>query len=52
MDVQKQESINETNDLLRKFGSSERIRNPETDVILKGKRILNELIQNFSFIKE
>jgi len=52
VDIQKQEFINETNDLLRKFWSSERIRNPETDVILKGKRILNELIQNFSFIKE
>ncbi|MDP2103637.1 MAG: hypothetical protein Q8K26_01800 [Candidatus Gracilibacteria bacterium] len=51
-DKEKQGFINETNDLLKKFGSSERVRNPDTDILLKGKRILDEFIQNFSSIKE
>lgn len=52
LDKEKQVFIDETNELLRKFWSSERVRNPETDILLKGKRILDEFIQNFSSIKE
>lgn len=52
VDKEKQGFIDETNDILRKFGSSERVRNPDTDILLKGKRILDEFIQTFSSIKE
>lgn len=52
VDKEKQGFIDETNNILRKFGSSERVRNPNTDILLKGKRIIGEFIQNLSSLKE
>lgn len=45
--IEKQGFLTETNDLLKKFGSSVTIRNPETDVLLKIKRIIHGIHFDF-----
>lgn len=49
--VEKQGFLNETNELLKKFGSSVTIRDPDTDVFLKIRRIIGHLYLSF-FAKE
>lgn len=49
--IEKQEFLKETNELLKKFGSAVKIRNPETDISLKIQRIIKEIYLNF-FIKK
>ncbi|MDD5377057.1 MAG: hypothetical protein PHH16_02980 [Candidatus Gracilibacteria bacterium] len=49
---EKQEFLKETNDLLKRFGSGVKIRNPETDVSLKIQRVIKDMIRNFFTKKE
>jgi len=39
--------LNETNELLKKFGSNTKIRDPETDISLKLQRIILDIKNNF-----
>lgn len=39
--------MNETNELLKKFGSNTKIRDPETDISLKLQRIILDIKNNF-----
>lgn len=50
--MEKQEFLKDTNELLKKFGSSAKIRNPETDISLKIQRIIKELLSDFFTKKE
>ncbi|OIP54093.1 hypothetical protein AUK10_01550 [Candidatus Gracilibacteria bacterium CG2_30_37_12] len=45
--VEKQGFLNETNELLKKFGSNTKIRDPETDISLKLQRIILDIKNNF-----
>lgn len=49
--TEKQEFLKETNELLKKFGSVIKIRNPETDIYLKIQRIIKDISLNF-FVKK
>ncbi|MDD2892226.1 MAG: hypothetical protein PHQ95_04635 [Candidatus Gracilibacteria bacterium] len=51
-EIEKQGFLNETNELLRKFGSGVKIRNPETDMYLKIQRIIKDIYTNFFIQKE
>ncbi len=44
--VEKQGFLNETNELLKKFGSNTKIRDPETDISLKLQRIILDIKNN------
>lgn len=50
--TEKQEFLKETNELLKKFGSWTKIRNPETDISLKIQRIIKDIYLNFFEKKE
>lgn len=50
--TEKQEFLNETNDLLKKFWSSTKIRDPETDISLKLQRIIKDIYLDFFTKKE
>lgn len=50
-DIEKQNFLNETNELLKNFWSWTKIRNPETDTLLKFRRIIRELYEDF-FVKK
>lgn len=52
VDNKKQQFIKETNELLRKFGSSQRVQDPETDTYLKIKRITTEFFNSLFSQKE
>lgn len=41
--IQKKEFLNETNDLLKKFWSSHKVINPETDTLIKIRRITKDI---------
>ena len=45
--VEKQGFLNETNELLKKFGSNTKIRDPETDISLKLQKIILDIKNNF-----
>ena len=49
---EKQNFLSETNELLKKFGSSTKIRNPDTDISLKLRRILNYAYETYFTKKE
>lgn len=49
---EKQNFLSETNDLLKQFGSNTKIRNPETDALLKLQRILKDVFQIYFTKKE
>ncbi|NDK19388.1 hypothetical protein GW819_00950 [Candidatus Gracilibacteria bacterium] len=49
---EKQNFLSETNDLLKKFGSGEKIVNPETDIYKKIQIIITEISNNFFTKKE
>ncbi|MFA6090218.1 MAG: hypothetical protein WC774_00370 [Candidatus Gracilibacteria bacterium] len=49
--VEKQGFLNETNELLKKFGSNTKIRDPETDISLKLQRVIKDMWNNL-FSKE
>ena len=49
---EKENFLSETNILLKKLGSTAKIRNPETDISLKIQRILKEMFLNFFSKKE
>jgi len=49
---EKQNFLSETNELLKKFGSWERITNPETDIYKKIQTIITEIGNNFFVKKE
>jgi hypothetical protein len=50
--VEKKKFLNETNDLLKKFGSTSKIRNPEDDMSLKIRTILQDMFLEFFPKKE
>lgn len=50
--TEKQKFLQETNELLKKFGSATQIRNPETDISLKMQRIFKDLFDSFFAKKE
>jgi len=50
--IEKKKFLNETNDLLKKFGSTSKIRNPETDMYLKMQQIIKDLLVDFFTKKE
>ncbi|MDD5197915.1 MAG: hypothetical protein PHN60_03585 [Candidatus Gracilibacteria bacterium] len=49
--IEKQEFLKETNELLKKFGSGTKIRNPETDISLKIQRIIKDFFLQISIKK-
>ncbi len=50
-EIEKQDFLNETNELLKKFGSGTKIRNPDTDIVLKFQRIIKDIYTNFFVTK-
>lgn len=50
--IEKKNFLNETNELLRKFGSGTKIRNPETDISLRFQRICKDIYTDFFVKKE
>lgn len=50
--IEKQEFLKDTNQLLKKFGSGVKIRNPDTDLYLKLQRIIWDIYINFFIKKE
>lgn len=52
IELEKKDFIIETNQLLKKFGSSQKIQNPESDVLLKLKCLLQEWYEKIPLHKE
>ncbi len=50
--IEKKDFLNETNELLKKFGSWIKIRNPDTDISLKIKRIIKDIYTDLITKKE